>query len=42
MIGAMRHAFMFTAMLALAAAASAETLKFKPTSGVTTFAVRRC
>ena len=40
MIGAMRHVVMFTAMLALAAAASAETLKFKPTSGVTTFAVR--
>ena len=40
MIGAMRHALVFTAVLALAAAASAETHKFKPTAGVTTFAVR--
>ena len=40
MIGGMRHAFVFTAVLARAAAASAETHKFKPTAGVATFAVR--
>src|SRR5262245_12747206 len=40
MIVAMRHAVALTALLAIATAVSAETHKFTPTSGVTTFAVR--
>jgi hypothetical protein len=40
MIGAMRHAFAMAMVLAISTVASAETHKFKPTTGVTTFAAR--
>ena len=40
MIGVMRHAAALTALLAIATVASAETHKFKPTAGVTTFTAR--
>jgi amidase len=40
MICAMRHAFAMAMVLAISTVASAETYKFKPTAGVTTFAAR--